>query len=66
MEKIMSKSNDSSKLGRATNELRDDELQKVSGGQVRMEDILVTSVKAPANTSSGTAGWSWGLSQSGA
>jgi bacteriocin-like protein len=32
MEKIMSKSNDSSKLGRATNELRDDELQKVSGG----------------------------------
>ena len=51
MEKTMSKSNDSSKLGRATNELRDDELQKVSGGlKVTMEDILVTSVsvKAPA------------------
>ena len=28
----MSKSNDSSKLGRATNELRDDELENVSGG----------------------------------
>ena len=66
MEKIMSKSNDTSKLDRATNELRDDELQEVSGGQVRMEDILVTSVKAPANTSSGTAALSWGLSQSGA
>jgi bacteriocin-like protein len=45
MEKIMSKSNDTSKLDRATNELRDDELQKVSGGlKVTMEDILVTSV----------------------
>ena len=34
MEKNMSKSNDSSKLGRATQvrELRDDELEKVSGG----------------------------------
>jgi bacteriocin-like protein len=34
MEKIMSKSNDSSKLGRApqVQELRDDELQEVSGG----------------------------------
>ena len=43
----MSKTNDSSKLGRATQvrELRDDELQKVSGGlKVTMEDILVTSV----------------------
>jgi hypothetical protein len=34
MEKNMSKSNDSSKLGTATQvrELRDDELEKVSGG----------------------------------
>jgi bacteriocin-like protein len=35
MEKNMSKSNDSSKLGRApqVRELRDDELQEVSGGR---------------------------------
>jgi bacteriocin-like protein len=54
MEKIMSKSNDTSKhrtldLGGAATftvrELRDDELQEVSGGlKVTMEDILVTSV----------------------
>jgi bacteriocin-like protein len=45
MEKTMSKTNDTSKLDRApqVRELRDDELQEVSGG-VTMEDILVTSV----------------------
>jgi hypothetical protein len=40
MEKIMSKSNDSSKLDRAprVRELRDDELENVSGGAVINED----------------------------
>ena len=39
----MSKSNDSSKLGRApqVRELRDDELQKVSGGGMHLEDVSV-------------------------
>ena len=41
----MSKSNDTSKLDRApqVRELRDDELQEVSGGRITMEDIIVTS-----------------------
>jgi hypothetical protein len=39
MEKNMSKSNDSSKLGPATQvrELRDDELENVSGGQIKFD-----------------------------
>ena len=55
MEKIMRKSNDSSKLGHAAQvrELRDDELQKVSGG--RMSDVtdgtsntlIIAAVRAP-------------------
>jgi hypothetical protein len=44
MEKIMSKSSDSSKLGRATQvrELRDDELENVSGGAVNIERLDTT------------------------
>ena len=43
MEKIMSKTNDTSKLGPATQvqELRDDELQKVSGGAMAEKDFVV-------------------------
>jgi bacteriocin-like protein len=59
----MSKSNDSSTLGRATNELRDDELQEVSGG-VTLENTLITGYVVATGggtggggTSSGTAGW---------
>ena len=52
MEKIMSKSNDSSKLGRATNELRDDELQKVSGGITRsLPNGKTDVIKAMGNSS---------------
>ena len=60
----MSKSNDSSKLGRATNELRDDELQKVSGGYT-LENTMISGYSVVATgggtsgggTSSGFAGW---------
>ena len=54
MEKIMSKTNDTTK----TRELTEAELAAVSGGTVTMEDIIVTSVATPA-------GWSWGASQTG-
>ena len=51
MENIMSKSNDSSKLGRATQvrELRDDELENVSGGvyQYMGGDEAIVSPKDP-------------------
>jgi bacteriocin-like protein len=54
MEKIMSKGNDSSKLGRATQvrELRDDELQQVSGGSrgVHLSEIVVTKPMDVAST----------------
>ena len=57
----MSKSNDSSKLGRApqVRELRDDELQEVSGGT--FTDVMVDSVSVVARGTvgggTGTAGW---------
>ena len=61
MEKIMSKSNDSSKLGLATQvrELRDDELENVSGGSCcngqHISEIVVTK---PTDVAS----WSLGAS----
>jgi bacteriocin-like protein len=59
MEKIMGKSNDSSKLGRAprVRELRDDELQEVSGGIVAPRDLnsgrSVGIISAPIDAHSG-------------
>ena len=50
----MSKSNDSSKLGRApqVRELRDDELQEVSGGYT-FTDVMVDSVVARGTVGGG-------------
>jgi hypothetical protein len=59
MEKNMSKSNDSSKLGRATQvrELRDDELAEVSGGACcngqHLSEIVVTKPTDVASFSFG-------------
>jgi hypothetical protein len=44
----MSKSNDTSKLG----ELRDDELQEVSGGYT-FENVMVESIVSPRDAASG-------------
>ena len=54
MEKIMSKSNDSSKLGRApqVRELRDDELQEVSGG-VTLENTMISGYSVVATGGNG-------------
>ena len=50
----MSKTNDTSKLGSAiqARELRDDELQKVSGGYT-FNNVMVESIKAPVDAHSG-------------
>ena len=57
MEKNMSKGNESSKLGRATQvrELRDDELQQVSGGDIRIGSIhsTITTIDGPGLLSPG-------------
>ena len=59
----MSKSNDSSKLGRApqVQELRDNELQEVSGGKITLENVQIASVVATGGGTVGggtvTAGW---------
>jgi hypothetical protein len=64
VEKNMSKSNDSSKLGRApqVRELREDELENVSGGYtfftVYVDSIVVTK---PTDVAS----FSWGATQTG-
>ena len=56
----MSKTNDSSKLGRApqVQELRDDELQVVSGG-VTLENTMISGYSVVVSTGggTGTAGW---------
>jgi hypothetical protein len=54
MEKIMSKSNDSSKLVRTpqVRELRDDELEEVSGGYT-FNNVMVESIVAPRDFNSG-------------
>jgi len=59
----MSKSNDSSKLGRApqVQELRDDELQEVSGGYT-LENTMISGYSVVATGGAtgggtGTAGW---------
>ena len=59
----MSKSNDSSKLGRApqVQELCDNELQEVSGGKITLENVQITSVVATGGGTvvggTVTAGW---------
>ena len=52
----MSKSNDTSKLGREpqVRELRDDELQKVSGGYI-YSDMLVSSFAPSYHVTDGTS-----------
>ena len=59
----MSKSNDSSKLGRAprVRELRDDELETVSGGY-NFTDVMVESIVAPRDSGQR---WSFGATQTG-
>jgi hypothetical protein len=66
MEKNMSKGNDSSKLGRATQvrELRDDELENVSGGWLininTADEAQLTSIVVTKPTD--VASWSLGAS----
>jgi hypothetical protein len=63
MEKNMSKSNDRSKLGPATQvrELRDEELENVSGGSCCNGEHMGIVVTKATDVSS----FSWGISQSG-
>ena len=48
----MSKSNRATATTELVRELRDDELQEVSGG-VNLEDIFIESVRAPRDNNSG-------------
>ena len=58
LEKTMSKTNET------VRELRDDELEKVSGGYI-FTDVMVESIVAPRDHNSGL-GFSFGATQTGA
>jgi hypothetical protein len=70
MEKIMSKSNDGSKLGRApqVRELRDEELDGVTGGLVVnaiIQPLIALDISRPPANAAAMAAWNDLLRQNG-
>jgi hypothetical protein len=70
MEKIMSKSNDGSKLGRApqVRELRDEELDGVTGGLVVnaiIQPLIALDISRPPANAAAMAAWNDLLKQNG-